>query len=200
MKTEYNIISKYPKGNKPGELYNVEYQVNGLPEIHTATMICIVIEGKYKYAFIDDKYSNGELIVNDNTKNRNKFIQELAEFQKGSSYRKSHPIVYSIVDTLKKQLNELQEQSNELQQQILNKQNELMNARTKEITDKIDIKSLDAFINKVNKVNNDKQYRIISPVNAKGNLFIFDMQMKRFIAKVICEDGKIGYEIKQTTI
>lgn len=125
---KYNIINKSPEGNKLYKDYIVKYQVNEQPEIYEAKMVCINYEGDIRYAFLDDGQPLS-FIDDDNEKieraNKQEFVDEIKKYQKGSSYRKTHPIAYSEKDSLKNQIKELQAKLAKIElEEFKNKKNE----------------------------------------------------------------------------
>ena len=98
----YNIISKYPKGNDRRKTYNIKYQVDNQPEIYEVTMIYVELrDEKPKYVFLlvkDPEYKTFRLAGNnpkyvETSHQKDIFIEEVRKFQKGGSYRKTHPII-----------------------------------------------------------------------------------------------------------
>lgn len=99
--SKYIIISKSPKGNHSHIDSTVKYIVKGSNKVHNCKMTYITIEGNSEYVFLDKSktgVSNTHCgyfgIINKD--DALEFIEEVKKYQKGGSYRKTHPIPDNI--------------------------------------------------------------------------------------------------------
>lgn len=155
--SKYIIVSKSGKGNKPGKEYVINYQVNTDAVIYKCTLYCFGKEGRIgKYAFIEGwTYPQIET-----TEDKNDFIEELKAFQKGSSYRKTHPLNEDELMKLQKMKNEYLAKVSDIDNQIAdiktkNLQNNINNYRKN-----IDTKSLNCFQDKLFKLLINSNYTL----------------------------------------
>lgn len=176
---KYNIISKTPKGKKNNTIYTVEYQVGRLPERHTIKMINIDFihqseEWRFAqgWAFMDGRENE---ISFENNDERKEFLREFIAFQKGGSYRKTHPIAYSEKEDIKLQIDKLQKKLSDIEKQ------EHIDLRNKYL-DKIDKIEVNKFMTEINK--SMLKYGIsISEFN--GWLVLKDTKSKAIIRRLI---------------
>ena len=191
---KYNIVSKSPKGQKNNVVYTIEYQIGKSPEIHIVKMINIDFihqseEWKFAngWAFLDGRESS---VMFDSIEDRKEFLREFIAFQKGGSYRKTHPIMYGEKENIKMQIEKLQK--------------ELSNIEQKE---HIDLRN--NYMNKVNKINVDKFMQEINKSMSKhgiivscfdGMIVLKDMKSKAIIrrlipSEVLSEDNSFSYKV-----
>lgn len=155
--SKYTIISKSSKGNKPGNIYTITYQVKGKePNKFKIDLYCLYQQddGKYKYCYLES--SEGPYI--NNMADRNMFLAEFYKFQKGASYRKTHPVALSYLETLEQEKEKLQTQINNINKQI---NNELYNELTEMVQTKlkdIDPKSLNKYLKQLDSVLMNDRY------------------------------------------
>lgn len=96
---KYNIVSKYPKGNPKHHRTNskVGYLVEGSSKVHYCDMVYLDVWGLKKYAFLEKTKKAipnthcGYYGIVDND-DATEFVEEITKFQKGGSYRKTHPL------------------------------------------------------------------------------------------------------------
>lgn len=145
---KYNIISKKPKGKKNNVIYTIEYQIDKLPEIHTIKMLNIDFinqsdEWKFAqgWAFLDGRESEIKFKDNDEKK---EFLREFLAFQKGGSYRKTHPISRNEKENIKIQIDKLQKRLSDIEKQ------EHIDLRNNYL-DKVDKIEVDKFMKELNK-------------------------------------------------
>lgn len=137
--TTYNIISKTPKGNIRGKMYTVFYQKDNKPQKYSVQLYCFgIIDGKAKYCFKADDSSIPQ-------KDRELFLKELAAYQRGSSYRRSHPISKSNIDLLKEKRIDLETQINNINRDIKELETNEFHEKLVTYQKSIDQKSLEKF-------------------------------------------------------
>lgn len=191
---KYNIVSKKPKGKKNNVIYTIEYQIGKSPEIHTIKMLNIDFihqsdEWKFAqgWAFLDGKESS---IIFEDNEDRKEFLREFIAFQKGGSYRKTHPIMYSEKENIKMQIEKLQKELSNIEQQ-----------------EHIDLRN--NYINKVNRINVDKFMQELNKSMSKhgiivscfdGMIVLKDMKSKAIIrrlipSEVLSEDNSFSYKV-----
>lgn len=97
MNHTYNIISKYPKGNKLYTTFTIQYQVDNKSDIYEVSMVCLKMDDDFIYAFIQDKDcpvygikgKNPKYIETDEDKKQ--FGNEVKLFQLGRFIQKNTP-------------------------------------------------------------------------------------------------------------
>lgn len=110
----FTIISKEPKGQKSNTIYTVTYQRSGKPEIYYAKMLWLDFrKDSPTWAFMDGREAQQLTSAE-----RKEFVEEMPKFQKGGSYRKTHPITYTEKELLKQKIKEKESEIFTLQQQI----------------------------------------------------------------------------------
>ena len=108
MKHYFNIIKKSGKGNKSGSVYDITYQVNDHSQMYTVEMYCLGLDdnGKGRYCFLDGK----QYPFIESKEDRDAFVEQIKEFQKGRCYRLTHPIALPTLKELRIQKQELHKQ------------------------------------------------------------------------------------------
>lgn len=115
---KYNIIKKHGKGNIASSIYTIEYQVDGLPQRYITDVYCLGSKNRIgRFAWLEGMQT--PFIVTKSDKDN--FMNELALYQKGSSYRKNNPIKYSDVEILNDKRDKLYQELNALDKQIKDK-------------------------------------------------------------------------------
>lgn len=136
----FTIVSKYPKGQKRNVVYTVQYQRSGEPRIYEVKMVWLDFRDEPTWAFMDGR--EADRLTNEE---RKEFIAEMPKFQKGSSYRKTHPIAYSRIDELRNTIKEKEYEIYEIRKEI----EALEDADLSELCNKyekyIDDKKIDKF-------------------------------------------------------
>lgn len=160
--SKYTIIDKYPKGNNHNKSSIISYQVDGCgSDIFKAKMIYVdnKVTGVSYAFFSEEDYQH----IN-TSEDRMEFCNEIKEFQKGGSYRKTHPIKKSEAFLLK-------EKRNELDAEIRNIDKEIREAEEKERKQKfstykldIDYESLNIYIEGIKSALNNSDRYYIEPV------------------------------------
>lgn len=100
-KSKFNIISKVPKGQKENVIYTFTYQKDGIPKNFEVKMIYLTFRKENRWAFMCGKESDVDFTEDE----KKEFIAEIPKFQKGSSYRKTHPIAYSKSEEIRNIIN-----------------------------------------------------------------------------------------------
>ena len=139
------------------------------------------------WAFLDGKESS---IIFEDNEDRKEFLREFIAFQKGGSYRKTHPIMYSEKENIKMQIEKLQKELSNIEQQ-----------------EHIDLRN--NYINKVNRINVDKFMQELNKSMSKhgiivscfdGMIVLKDMKSKAIIrrlipSEVLSEDNSFSYKV-----
>lgn len=191
---KYVIISKSCKGNKPGTVCTVTYQVKGKELCKfKVDLICLTPdkEGNYVYAFLDG--TDSPYIVTG--LDRKAFLKEFYQFQKGALYRQAHPITKTYYEVLQEKKEELQKQLQEVNLQInKEKYNELECIVRDKIKD-MDNKTLNKYCNSLYKsLDGDTRY-VIKPLHnncihyKQDCLYIYDTQLDLPVKLITFKDG-----------
>ena len=156
---KYNIIDKYPKGNNEYKTATISYQVEGYgSEIFKAEMVYVNSEDITTYAFL----STNTYLHIDTDKDRNEFCEEIKLFQKGGSYRKTHPIVKSQSMILRDKKRKLEEEISDVDRKIREAEGQERQQKFKLYTKDIDYDSLHEFVEKiVTAIDNSSRYYIV---------------------------------------
>ena len=182
MSKEYNIISKHPKGNIVGAKYKIEYQIDNQPERYTTEMIYFksskMFQGKdCCYVF----YSVAEGVkTNDD---RTRFVDELNKFQKGGSYRKSHPIIYTELERLERERDKLSAKINVIKW-------EKAVAMRKEFMNCIDKEEVDDFFNRLLAFTDNETFTIKTCSLTYVQTCIYDKILKIPVAVIDFRGGR----------
>ena len=89
---KFIIVDKDSPGNQWGKSYTVTYQLVGNPTRYKIDLYCYSKDSEgYKYCYIEGHTGYGIETMQD----KDEFLTEFYKFQKGGSYRKTHPIQYS---------------------------------------------------------------------------------------------------------
>lgn len=157
--SKYNIIEKYPKGNNEYKTATISYQVAGYgSDIFKAEMVYINSEDITTYAFI----STNKYLHIDTDEDRNEFCEEIKLFQKGGSYRKTHPIVKSQSMILKNKKRKLEEEISDVDRKIREAEEIERQQKFKSYTEDIDYNSLQEFVKKIAiALDNSNRYYIV---------------------------------------
>lgn len=150
----FTVVSKLPKGQKSNIIYTVTYQRSGKPEMYTVKMLWLDFrEDEPTWAFLDgkeaDRLSNEE---------RKEFIKEMPKFQKGGSYRKTHPITYTEKESLRQLIKQKESEIYNIQQEIDKIENEEAKSLVNKYNKLIDCDSLDLFENELRELESKTGY------------------------------------------
>lgn len=164
----FNIISKQPQGNKLNKEYIIKYQVDNKPDIYEVKMIYLRVpinednnEYENRYVYLDDgtrRYGIDNPIGKKyNSKLSQEFLDELKKYQRGSSYRKTHPIAYTRKDQLLNEIKELQKEVSHIElkehnQKVLKYKHEIVPKENNKEYNKIK-KEVEKLISKENAKN-----------------------------------------------
>lgn len=197
---KFNIISKSPQGNKINKDYIIKYQVDNKPDIYELKMIYLELPDdngnrECRYLFLDDGTRHygvdnptGERY---NEKLSQEFIDELKKFQRGSSYRKTHPIAYTEKDQYLNQIKELQKRVSQIElqehnQKVLRYKHEVVPKENNKEYNKIK-KEIEKLISK----ENTRNYSLgISNVGGISNRVCI-IDVKTGLPVSIVKDGEV---------
>ena len=177
--SKYNIIEKYPKGNNEYKTATISYQVAGYgSDIFKAEMVYINSEDITTYAFI----STNKYLHIDTDEDRNEFCEEIKLFQKGGSYRKTHPIVKSQSMILKDKKRKLEEEISDVDRKIREAEEIERQQKFKSYTEDIDYNSLQEFVKKIAiALDNSNRYYIVPVMQIWDGykLEVWDRQLEK---------------------
>lgn len=176
----YNIITKLGKGNHYGAVYTFIYQVDGKSERHRCELYCRGSQGRTgsfcylspnKYPFIESE------------EDKDNFINEIKQYQKGSSYRKTHPIAMTDSEELEKVKKEYEDKIAEIELEIAKLKKKEVEQKYIDLKNSLDVKSLTKFVDKLRKILNDERYslRYNRPI---GQYVIYDKQLDKPIKEI----------------
>ena len=121
-------------------------------------MVYINSEDITTYAFL----STNKYLHIDTEEDRNEFCEEIKLFQKGGSYRKTHPIVKSQSMILKDKKRKLEEEISDVDRKIREAEDIERQQKFKSYTEDIDYESLQEFVKKIATVlDNSNRYYIV---------------------------------------
>lgn len=104
MSHEYNIIAKSGKGNIKGKEYTFRYQVDNDAEVYETTLYCRgAIDRMGIFSWIEGKPT--PLI--ETAEDKVRFVENITDYQKGRSYRLTHPIIKSDREKLSERVDDL---------------------------------------------------------------------------------------------
>ena len=115
---KYIIVDKNRKGNTRGQSYEITYQLSDTDtKMYKVNLVCYsIIDNDYKYVFIAGQ--NGYQI--DTPEDKEEFLNELYEYQKGGSYRKTHPIKLSDEAMISKLISQKDDEIRALNRELQN--------------------------------------------------------------------------------
>lgn len=185
------------------KIYTFTYQVDNKSERYKVELIYVNIQGKNRFVFLDNGLLKQNKHLSDNfLDNRTRFIKEIEKWQKGGSYRKTHPIAYSNYEKLKLKRRELEDKIDEIDREIGSEERKILEDKIKEYQSDIDEDSLDgvkkelsSLINKCKLLLEKSKYSIIKRYY-HGNpvLLLYDEVKHKYRFKVEFYSGQIYYE------
>lgn len=151
------IVDKDKTGNKGGERYTITYQINGNGSTrYTVDMYCIY-EKPARYCYIGGQYGTGL----ETEKDRAEFLNEFYEFQKGGSYRKTHPIEYSKLEVLNEKLGKAKLEVSTIEKEIREEEENERELKFKTYYDDVDNRSLDTYVKGITKaLSSNHRYEV----------------------------------------
>lgn len=151
--SKFNIISKYPKGQKRNVIYTFSFQMNNKPRMYNVEMVWLDFRDKPTWAFMSGKES--DWLSQDD---KNEFILEISKFQKGGSYRRAHPIAYSDIESLRLDIKKKNTEIWELNQRIEELEEEQCTKLVDKYRKQIDEQTLKSFEDGLTKLMDDTGY------------------------------------------
>lgn len=152
----FTILSKSPKGQKSNVIYTFEYQRTGSPEIFKVQMLWLDFRaGNETWAFMDGRYAE-KLTLSE----RKEFIAEIPKFQKGGSYRKTHPITYSKSGLIQQSIKHKEYELQVLKDELDNVLKEELNVKCSRYKKLIDNNKLDFLSKQLNKAFDKTGYMV----------------------------------------
>jgi hypothetical protein len=193
--SKYTIVEKSAPGNQAGSVYTITYQVEGYGHMQFKTdLYCLrANEGDVKYCWLEGSIGPHINTASDKTE----FLSEFYKFQKGGSYRKTHPIAKCNVQMLEEKKRALQKQVEQLERDIRDEGRKLRESILTQLQDKIDKPSLDIFINDLKNVfeNNPRYYVEVESHIFFGNyLVVWDRVLNHKIKRIHLKENGIDVE------
>lgn len=197
----FTIVSKYPKGKKSNTIYTVTYQRSGKPKMYDVKMIWLDFrEDNHTWAFMDGK--EAQLLSNEE---RKEFIAEMFKFEKGGSYRKTHPIMYSKAEEIRKRIKELEYDIYLLKEEADKSENAHYEELARKYEKKIDHKKLNKFDEDFRKLCEKSGYILKTKYFMHGtDIMVYDKSLDIPVGRikntrnVYCVEELDEYEIKNT--
>lgn len=195
--SKYNIIEKQGRGNIQGKEYTICYQVNNKSNIYKVTLYCFgTDEGKIgKFCF----YDQGQKYGITTNKDKTEFLEELKLYQRGSAYRKTHPIAKSelmkyqdLYESKAQELNNIEQHINKLKAEEL--ENKMITYR--EEIDKPSLISFEDSLKNLFKIQ--KRYILIPYIYYVKNAFIiYDTELKKAVKICIFTNNSNDFTIRE---
>lgn len=180
---KFNIISKYPKGQVGNTKYVFKFQIDNKPKIYSIDMVYLDFredEKEHTWAFMSGKDS--EWI---SPEDRKEFIEEIPKFQKGGSYRKTHPIAYSDIESLRLEISKKQSEIYELNKKIDNLKYEKSKEFISKYRDNIDEDRLKKFEDGLDDLYFSTGYCIkLRDRNGNTDIMLYDTNKHIYIARI----------------
>ena len=195
MISKYTIVDKSHKGNKKYDVTKVRYQVRGYGyEIFTADMIYIEDEDYHQggYAFLGDKKYKHISTPTD----RKLFCEAISDYQKGGSYRKTHPIVESNSMILKRRREELKNELSSIDRKIMSAENKEREEKYQVYADDIDSDSLNEFTSKLESVLNSSTRYKLKPLLHIWDGYkvqIMDTELEKPVSMMEINENKVSF-------
>lgn len=193
--SKYIIVEKSAPGNQAGSVYTISYQVDGYGHVQFKTdLYCLRAEEcNVRYCWLE-----GSIGPHINTaEDKAEFLEEFYKFQKGGSYRKTHPIARCNVQMLEAKKRELQKQVEQLEKDIRDESRKLRESILNQIQEKIDKPSLDTFVNDLKMVfeNNPRYYvEFESHIFLGSYLVVWDKVLNHKIKRIYLKENGIAVE------
>lgn len=189
--SKYIIVDKDSAGNQYGKQYTVTYQLVGNPTRYKIDLYCYSESDEgFKYCYIEGHLGYGIETMQD----KDEFLKEFYKFQKGGSYRKTHPIQYSDEEIIQKKINDKEDEISVLKRELNNIKRKKQEDKFDSYYDNVDRKSLDTYISKLkNILSNDDRYYVHSMVMHiwEGyRFYIYDKVLQKDIKIGICDKDK----------
>ena len=189
---KFTIIDKDKSGNKGGERYTITYQIkdNGYKR-YKVDMFCIY-EDPPRYCYIADHYGIGL----ETEKDRAEFLDEFYEFQKGGSYRKTHPIKYKKSELIKEQIKQQEDNLYQLKRDLEKAEKEEKEEAFKTYYDKVDMNKLEKYVERIKKAFNDERYYVDGiefHIWEGHRIFIYDRKLNKRVKVITIQDGQVKF-------
>lgn len=189
--SKYIIVDKDKKGNKGGERYTITYQLQETGNIrHKVDMFCIC-DDPVKYCYIADQYGYGL----NTTEDRAEFLDEFYEFQKGGSYRKTHPITYSNIELIQQEIKEHDDKIYELKRKLDEEKVKAKHLKFEHYYEDVDTETLNIYVESIKNaiMSNDRFYVSGIEFNIwEGHrVFIYDRDLQKPVKIITIRDGNV---------
>lgn len=194
--SKYNIISK-SKGNKLHTVNEITYQVDGYGSTYfKCDMYCIpnmtgmneAYKGPNGVAYV---YLDGNEYPHINTQSdKIDFIHEIYEFQKGSSYRKTHPVLLSDLDKLLKRQSDIRDELEGINKQIEKIKDDQLAKELELAYKKVNTEELRQYQENFAQAVNSDRYKLIIP----GNAYIYDKELECNVCIIDIDFGDVKFD------
>ena len=191
--SKFIIVDKDKKGNKGGERYTITYQIKSKgSERFSVDMYC-VYENPVRYCFIADRYGYGL----DTSEDRAEFLDEFYEFQKGGSYRKTHPILYSNMEVIKQEIKEYDDKIYELKRKLEEEKEKAKQIKFEHYYEDVDIEAVNIYVENIKKAFEEDSRFYVSGIEFhiwEGHrIFIYDRELQKPVKIITVKDGKVNF-------
>lgn len=156
-------------------------------------MIYLKYNNTPKFFFLDDPAFENNIHFQGKS-NRTKFLKEIEEWQKGGSYRKTHPIVTTKLEDLKLQRQNLEDELRKIEKEIEEQKLFEINEKIRDYQDDKDIKSINKFKNEFNKLLKGRYCIKMLWIDDKYIPILFDNKVNKYRGKIKFFDDEIEIE------
>lgn len=189
---KFTIIDKDKSGNKGGERYTITYQIESRgSERFKVDMYCVFTE-PVRYCYIADQYGVGL----ETEKDRAEFLDEFYEFQKGGSYRKTHPIKYKKSELIKEQIKQQEDNLYQLKRDLEKAEKEEKEEAFKTYYDKVDMNKLEKYVERIKEAFNDDRYYVDGiefHIWEGHRIFIYDRKLNKRVKVITIQNGQVKF-------
>lgn len=189
--SKYIIVSKSPEGNQYGKSYTITYQLCDDTTMYKIDLYCYnKIKNRYDYCYIDGHTGYGVETEED----KNEFLMEFYKFQKGGSYRKTHPVQYSEEDQIKFKIKEKENEIYELKNELETAEYNRKQQKFVGYYDNVDRQGLNNYISSLRSVAFDNNRYCIH--NAEYHiweghrLYVYDKQLNKDVLVLVYDKDK----------
>jgi hypothetical protein len=187
---KYTIVEKDKKGNRTGQKYTITYQVEGFStQRFKIPLYCRGrIDGDIKYCFI----SGYDGFCVSTLEEKNEFLKEFYEFQKGGSYRKNHPIKESYVEQLKNKLSDLDSQVADLTKQIEKAEEDEKKQNYETYYDDVDLQDVENYVKGLKRAFKSNRYYLTADyyVWEGPRLCVMDKKLNKKVMIIGIQNGQ----------
>ena len=197
---KFIIVDKDSLGNQWGKSYTVTYQLVGNPTRYKIDLYCYSKDSEgYKYCYIEGHTGYGIETMQD----KDEFLTEFYKFQKGGSYRKTHPIQYSEEEIINSKILKKEDEIKELKLELKNLEYNKKKKKFSNYYDNVDRPSLNNYISTLTSILFDDSRYCVHHIEMhiwEGHRFyIYDKLLKKDILVGMCQKDR-QIEFRDLTI